>query len=63
LGLWLVEHDPSVCTVEVSVTVTVDLDIGIEFLHYDTIDNEEMGMGSEEISRQVKTSIDLFLMC
>lgn len=63
LGLWLVEHDPTVCTVEVSVTVTVDLDIGVEFFQYDTIDHEEMGMGSEEISRQVEIGIDLFLMC
>jgi hypothetical protein len=63
LGLWLVEHDPTVCTVEVSVTITVDLDIGVEFFQYDTIDHEEMGMGSEEISRQVEIGIDLFLMC
>ena len=63
LGLWLVEHDPTVCTVEVSITVTVDLDIGVEFFQYDTIDHEEMGMGSEEISRRVEIGIDLFLMC
>ncbi len=63
LGLWLVEHDPTVCTVEISVTITVDLDIGVEFFQYDTIDHEEMGMGSEEISRQVEIGIDLFLMC
>lgn len=63
IGLWLVEHDPTVCTVEVSVTVTVDLDIGVEFFQYDTIDHEEIGMGSEEISRRVEISIDLFLMC
>lgn len=63
LGLWLVEHDPTVCTVEVSVTVTVDLDIGVEFFQYDAIDHEEIGMGSEEISRRVEIGIDLFLMC
>lgn len=63
IGLWLVEHDPTVCTVEVSVTVTVDLDIGIEFFQYDTFDHEEIGMGSEEISRRVEVGIDLFLMC
>lgn len=63
LGLWLVEHDPTVCTVEVSVTITVDLDIGVEFFQYDTIDHEEMGMGSEEITRRVEIGIDLFLMC
>jgi len=63
LGLWLVEHDPTVCTVEISVTITVDLDISVEFFQYDTIDHEEMGMGSEEISRRVEVGIDLFLMC
>lgn len=63
LGLWLVEHDPTVCTVEVSVTVTVDLDISVEFFRYDTIDHDEIGMGSEEISRRVEIGIDLFLIC
>lgn len=63
LGLWLVEHDPTVCTVEISVTIAVDLDIGVEFFHYDTIDHEDIGMGSEEISRQVEIGIDLFLTC
>ena len=63
IGLWLVEHDPTVCTVEISVTVTVDLDIGVEFFQYDTIDHEEIGMGSDEISRQEQVCVDLFLMC
>lgn len=63
IGLWLVEHDPSVCTVEISVSVTVDLDIGVEFFQYDTIDHEEIGMGSEEISRNVEVSTYLFMMC
>lgn len=63
VGLWLVEHDPTVCTIEVSVTITVDLDIGIEFFQYDTFDHEEMGMGSVEVSRREEIGIDLFLMC
>ena len=63
IGLWLVEHDPTVCTFEVSVTVTVDLDIGVEFFQYDTIDHEEIGMGSDEISRRMEVGIDLFVMC
>lgn len=63
IGLWLVEHDPTVCTVEVSATIIVNLDIGVEFFQYDTIDHEEVGMGSDEISREVEIDIDLFLMC
>ena len=63
IGLWLVEHDPTVCTVEISVTTTVDLDIGVEFFQYDTIDHEEIGMGSDEITRREEIDIDLFLMC
>lgn len=63
IGLWLVEHDPTVCTVDVSATVIVNLDIGVNFFQYDTIDHEEFGMGSEEVSREVEIDIDLFLMC
>lgn len=63
LSLWLVEHDPSICTVEIPATVTVDLDIGVEFFQYDAIDREEIGIGSDETHRRVDISIDIFLMC
>ena len=41
----------------------MDLDIGVEFFQYDSIDHEEMGMGSDEITRREEIDIDLFLMC
>ena len=39
------------------------MDIGVEFFQYDTIDHEEIGMGSDEISRRMEVGIDLFVMC
>ncbi len=63
LALWLIEHDPSVCTVEISVSVTVDLEVGVDFYQYDTIDHEEICMGSDEITRQVTLNVEVFLLC
>jgi hypothetical protein len=63
LRLWFVEHDPTVCTADIPVSVTVDLNIGVDFFHYDTIDHEEIRMGSREIYQQVEIELDLILRC
>lgn len=63
LSLWFVEHDPSMCTVEITVSVSVDLDIGIDFLQYDSIDHDEVRVGSHEVARRVDIGVDVFLIC
>lgn len=63
LSLWLVEHDPSVCTVEISVSVVADLEVGVAFYQYDTIDHDEICIGSDEVTRQVDVEVEVFLLC
>lgn len=63
LGLWLIEHDPTVCTVELQVNITVDIDIYVEFFQYDTIDHEELRIGFHDISRREDITAVLYLIC
>jgi hypothetical protein len=51
IGTWLVEHDPTICIIEVRATVQVSVDVNVEFFIYDTIDHEELNFGSLEVSR------------
>ena len=51
IGTWLVEHDPTICIIEVRATVQVSVDVNVEFFVYDTIDHEELNFGSLEVTR------------
>jgi hypothetical protein len=43
--------------------VPIPLEVGVEFYQYDTIDHEEICMGSDEITRQVTLNVEVFLLC
>ncbi len=61
IGTWLVEHDPTICIIEVRATVQVSVDVNVEFFIYDTIDHEELNFGSIEVSRDHEVEVDLFI--
>ncbi|PVX36356.1 PIN domain-containing protein [Janthinobacterium sp. 78] len=63
VGLWFVEHDPSLCTVELNISVEVSLDVNVEFYQYDTIDHDEFNVGSVEVQRSVEVDVEVFLIC
>lgn len=61
IGTWLVDHDPTVCIIEVKVTVQVGIDVNVEFFMYDTIDHEELNFGSLDVSREHEIEVDAFI--
>lgn len=61
IGTWLVEHDPTICIIEVRATVQVSVDVSVEFFMYDTIDHEEINFGSQVISRDHEMDVDVFI--
>lgn len=63
IRLWFVEHDPSMCTVELSVSVEVDLDVDLNFYQWDSIDHDEICVGSDSLERRVEIEVDVFLVC
>lgn len=63
IKVWFVEHDPSLCTVELQVSVEVNLDVEVEYYQYDTIDHEDMNVASDYLSREATVDLDVFLTC
>ncbi|WP_310646998.1 PIN domain-containing protein [Limnohabitans sp.] len=61
IGIWLVEHDPTICIIEVRATVQVSVDVNVEFFVYDTIDHEELNFGSLEVTRDHELEVDMFI--
>ena len=61
IGTWLVEHDPSICIIEVRATVQVSVDVNVEFFVYDTIDHDELNFGSLEVTRNHEMEVDVFI--
>jgi PIN domain len=43
---WFAEHDPSVCVMEVTFDVEVNVEISAEFLSWDSIDQDEFNIGT-----------------
>lgn len=62
-GIWFCEHDPSVCVIELTASVTVQAHGSVDFFLWDTIDHEEMAMGSAAFERDAAVEVDLFLTC
>jgi len=63
MKVWFVEHDPSLCTIELPVSVDVNLDVITEFYQYDTIDHDDINVASDEISRDASLDLNVFLTC
>lgn len=61
IGTWLVEHDPTICIIEVKVTIQVLADVNVEFFLYDSIDREELNFGSIDVSREHEIELDAFI--
>lgn len=61
IGTWLVEHDPTICIIEVRATVQISVDVNVEFFVYDTIDHEELNFGILEVSRDHEMEVDVFI--
>ena len=61
IGTWLVEHDPTICIIEVKVTIQVLADVNVEFFLYDSIDREELNFGSIDVSREHEIEVDAFI--
>ncbi|MBH2008543.1 MAG: DUF4935 domain-containing protein [Xanthomonadaceae bacterium] len=61
--VWFVEHDPSMCVVELTVSAKARVDISVEFFAWDSIDREEVGIGSNEFSADADLDVTVFLTC
>lgn len=61
--VWPFEGDPTRWVVELEVNVEVEVTVGVEFFIWDSVDREELPMGSQEYEIKQTIEVDLFLTC
>lgn len=61
LQLWFADHDPSICIVEVLVDVAVKVEIEAEFYIWDSIDRDEVNIGSGSAVVDQKILVTVYL--
>jgi hypothetical protein len=49
--------------VELTVQLSVNAHVSVEFFAWDGIDREELSLGSESFAKQVEIDLDVYLTC
>lgn len=62
-AIWFCEHDPSVCVVELNAAANLQVSVTVEFFQWDSIDRDEIPVGSTEVTREVDIECNVFLTC
>jgi hypothetical protein len=63
VSIWFAKGDPNKWLVELTVHLTVNVHVSVEFFAWDGIDREELSLGFEEFTKQVDISLDVYLTC
>lgn len=58
---WFTDEDSPLYVVEVPVSMSVEVSISVAFFQWDSIDHEEIPMGSQEISVPMNVDVSVFL--
>jgi hypothetical protein len=61
--IWSVDEEPTSWIVELSMTLSVNVNVNVEFFIWDSIDREEISMGSQAYDRKQTIEIEVFLTC
>ena len=63
VNIWPVEDEPTTWVIELTASVKVKVRLSIQFFIWDSIDREELSMGSEDATTQEDIEVDVFLTC
>lgn len=61
INVWFVDHDPSMCLVELSTSIKAKVLVSVEVFVWDSIDREELSIGSVEVTETTEFEVDVFL--
>lgn len=61
--IWFVGEDRKVCVIELTVMATVNLEAEVTFNVFDTIDREDVNIGSQTINHTDEVEMRLFATC
>lgn len=62
-SVWSVKGEPTTWIVELTVRVKANVDVSVEFFAWDSIDSEELSLGTQQFSTETEVDVDVFLTC
>lgn len=62
-SVWSVKGEPTTWIVELTVRVKANVDLSVEFFVWDSIDKEELSLGSEGFATEEEVDVEVFLTC
>lgn len=62
-SIWSVKGEPTTWIVELTVRVEANVDLSVEFFAWDSIDKEELSLGTQESSTKEEVDVEVFLTC
>jgi hypothetical protein len=62
-AVWSVKGEPTTWIVELTVRVKASVDLSVEFFAWDSIDKEELSLGSQNVSTEEEVEIEVYLTC
>lgn len=63
VNVWSMEDEPNTWIVELDMRVSAEVEIDIQFYVWDSIDREEVSIGSQLVRVPFETDVDAYLTC
>ncbi len=63
INVWSVKGEPTTWVVELTVSLTVNVYMSVEFFGWDSIDREELSFGTQSFTTQEDIDVDVYLTC
>lgn len=63
VNVWLIEDEPNTWIVELDVHVAAEVQIDVQYYAWDSIDREEVSIGSQLVKVPFETDVDAYLTC
>lgn len=63
INVWSMKGEPTTWVVELTVSLTVNVDMSVAFFAWDSIDREELNLGSQIFITQKEIEVDVYLTC
>lgn len=63
IGVWSLKGEPTSWIVELTVRVIADVEVSVEFFVWDSIDHEELCLGTQEFTKQETIDVEVFIIC
>lgn len=62
-NIWSVKGEPTTWIIDLTVHVKVSVDVSAEFFAWDSIDKEELSLGTQEFATEEEVDVEIFLTC